>query len=404
MEKMIYSVSQINNYVKKLFDRDAFLSEVYVRGEISNLKIHSSGHIYFTLKDKTAQISCVMFSSYADRLRFLPENGMKVTVCGTVSLYEKTGAYQLYVRIIEPEGLGSLYLAYEKLRQRLAKAGLFDEKYKKPLPKYPKTVAVITSPTGAAVRDIISIAQRRNPNVELVVVPVIVQGETAADSIASAIEDVNSWAKADVIIVGRGGGSLEDLWAFNEEKVARAIFYSNIPVVSAVGHETDYTISDFIADFRAPTPSAAAEIVIKKSDDINNKITLLLNSINDNMQFILRDLGLALDIHKAFFASDFEANKVGDAAIYVSRLSEDINNSLKNKLNNIKNRYEHSKALLNSLSPIRVVDRGYVIVTASDGTSITSVNDINEGDEVSLRFKDGRASARIGEINGKEDF
>ncbi len=402
MERMVYSVCQINNYVKRLFDKDAFLSEVFVRGEISNLKFHSSGHIYFTLKDRTAQINCVMFSSYARELKFLPETGSKVTVYGSISLYEKTGAYQLYVRIMEPEGIGALYLAYERLKARLEKAGLFDKKHKKPLPDYPGTVAVITSPTGAAVRDIISIAKRRNPNVEIVVAPVIVQGESAAGSIVSAIEDVNRWGGADVIILGRGGGSIEDLWAFNEEKVARAIFYSKIPIVSAVGHETDFTISDFIADLRAPTPSAAAEIVIPKSENINETIALFLRRINGGMQLLIENYRQRLGNMQVFFASDFEADRIGDTTLYVSRLLGVLNSSLDMKLKELKSRFEKSRALVGSLSPINVVDRGYVIVTDENGNAVTSAGVLGAGDNVKLWFKDGSASAQIGEINGEE--
>ena len=402
MERMVYSVCQINNYVKRLFDKDAFLSEVFVRGEISNLKFHSSGHIYFTLKDRTAQINCVMFSSYARELKFLPETGSKVTVYGSISLYEKTGAYQLYVRIMEPEGIGALYLAYERLKARLEKAGLFDKKHKKPLPDYPGTVAVITSPTGAAVRDIISIAKRRNPNVEIVVAPVIVQGESAAGSIVSAIEDVNRWGGADVIILGRGGGSIEDLWAFNDERVARAIFYSKIPIVSAVGHETDFTISDFIADLRAPTPSAAAEIVIPKSENINETIALFLRRINGGMQLLIENYRQRLGNMQVFFASDFEADRIGDTTLYVSRLLGVLNSSLDMKLKELKSRFEKSRALVGSLSPINVVDRGYVIVTDENGNAVTSAGVLGAGDNVKLWFKDGSASAQIGEINGEE--
>ena len=243
----VYSVSQINNYIKRLFENDVFLQDIYIEAEISNFKAHSSGHLYMTLKDSGAAVNAVMFRSYAEKLKFMPEDGMKVLINGYISLYEKTGQYQFYVLSMEPAGKGALYIAYEQLKERLEHSGVFDQKYKKDIPSYPKCVAVITSPTGAAVRDIIQVSGRRNPNVKIVVVPVLVQGDDAAPNIANAIESVNKWGQADTIIVGRGGGSIEDLWAFNEEMVARAIFESKIPIISAVGHETDFTIADFIA-------------------------------------------------------------------------------------------------------------------------------------------------------------
>ena len=268
----VYTVSQINNYIKRILENDVLLSDVYIEAEISNFKAHTSGHLYFTLKDSGAAINAVMFRSYAERLKFMPESGMKVVARGYISLYEKTGQYQLYVNSMEPAGIGALYLAYEQFKARLEKAGVFDQKYKKPIPQMPKTVAVITSPTGAAVRDIINVAGRRNPNVEIVIVPTLVQGKNAGPEIVNAIEKVNRWNKADTIILGRGGGSIEDLWAFNEEIVARAIFDSHIPIISAVGHETDFTIADFISDMRAPTPSAAAELSVFDLRQFEQKI------------------------------------------------------------------------------------------------------------------------------------
>ena len=280
----VYTVSQINNYIKRILENDVLLSDVYIEAEISNFKAHTSGHLYFTLKDSGAAINAVMFRSYAERLKFMPESGMKVVARGYISLYEKTGQYQLYVNSMEPAGIGALYLAYEQLKARLEKAGVFDQKYKKPIPQMPKTVAVITSPTGAAVRDIINVAGRRNPNVEIVIVPTLVQGKNAGPEIVNAIEKVNKWNKADTIILGRGGGSIEDLWAFNEEIVAIAIFDSHIPIISAVGHETDFTIADFISDMRAPTPSAGAEIAVPEGNAINEKVVNLYEKITNNIQ------------------------------------------------------------------------------------------------------------------------
>ena len=284
LERKIYSVSQINRYIRGVLENDVILSGVWVRGEISNFKKHTSGHLYFTLKDSDGAISCIMFKGDADIMPFVPENGMSAVIYGYVSLYEKTGQYQLYAQIIEPYGIGSLAAAYEQLKRKLSEEGLFDEDFKRPICRFPKKIAVITSPTGAAIRDIINISHRRNPAAEIVVVPVLVQGERAADTIVQAIKDVNEWKKADTIIVARGGGSIEDLWAFNEEKVARAIFASNIPVISAVGHETDFTIADFVSDLRAPTPSAAAELAV---NDIFADIAYI-NSLKDRLDFALQ--------------------------------------------------------------------------------------------------------------------
>ncbi len=404
MKGKIYTVGQINLYVKRMMDRDAFLSDVFVRGEISNLKIHSSGHIYFTLKDKTAQINCVMFSSYAQGLKFLPETGTKVTVYGSITLYEKTGNYQLYARIMEPEGTGALHLAFEQLKNRLEKEGLFDPAKKKPLPEYPKTVAVLTSPTGAAIRDVITVTGRRNPNVEIVVVPVTVQGENAAASIAAALYDVNRWKGCDVIILCRGGGSMEDLWAFNEEIVARAIYASKIPVISAVGHETDFTIADFVADLRAATPSAAAEIAVKKAVDLNEWVNVNYKRLNSIMEQRLSSAKGLLTDCGAFFASDKFADRVYENEVYVTALLERLNRQMENRLLILKNGFDKSRALLNSLSPVNVLERGYVIAEDAGGKAIESVYGLKCGDSVLLRFKDGRAEALIGEIHGKKDI
>ena len=271
MEVRVYSVGQINRYIRNLFENDFVLNSFWVKGEISNFKAHTSGHFYFTLKDASASIQCVMFRQEAEMLPFLPKNGMFVAVCGAVSVYEKTGQYQIYTKWIEPIGIGNLALSFEQLKEKLATEGFFDKEYKREICEYPKCVAVITSPTGAAVRDVIKI-KRRNKSVKIAVVPVLVQGEYAPDSIVKGIKLANEWAKADTIILGRGGGSMEDLAAFNEESVAKAIFASEIPIISAVGHETDFTIADFTADLRASTPSAAAEIAVKNTEQLSERL------------------------------------------------------------------------------------------------------------------------------------
>ncbi|MCD7905801.1 MAG: exodeoxyribonuclease VII large subunit [Clostridiales bacterium] len=401
MKGKIYTVSQLNGYVKRLFERDAFLADVFVQGEISNLKLHSSGHIYFTLKDKTAQISCVMFSAYASGLGFLPENGIKVTVYGSVSLYEKTGAYQLYVKIMEPAGVGALYLAYEQLKEKLSKKGIFDEAHKKPIPEYPKCIAVLTSPTGAAVRDIISISGRRNPNVEIVVAPVIVQGEYAAESIVKALELVNRWKGCDVIILGRGGGSLEDLWAFNEEEVAMAVYRSRIPVISAVGHETDFTITDFAADLRAATPSAAAELAVKKSDDISEIMTEAYETMTFFLEHRLKAAEDKIHGYIKYFTSERELRRIYDNELYISELYERLNKGIDLRTATAERELNKNAALLNSLSPFRVLERGYSIVKKGGGY-VSSAKELIVGDKINILFKDGELTARIDEREEKD--
>jgi exodeoxyribonuclease VII large subunit len=282
----VFSVTELNNYVKRILDNDENLKNVFVTGEISNFKNHYSGHMYMTIKDEGGAIKAVMFSSYASRLKFVPENGMKVIIFGSVSLYNKDGSYQLYITDMQPDGVGALNLAYEQLKEKLQNEGLFSTEHKKPIPQFPEKIGVMTAPDGAAVRDIFSVLKRRYPVAEIVFCPVAVQGASAAPEIAKAIKLFNEQNAADVLIVGRGGGSLEDLWAFNEEIVARAIFQSQIPVISAVGHETDFTIADFVADLRAPTPSAAAELAVP--DIFELKSDLL--GLKQHLSVLMRNL------------------------------------------------------------------------------------------------------------------
>ena len=286
--KPIFTVSEVNSIIKNLLDGNEVLRQVYVRGEISNFKYHNmSGHMYFTLKDEMSQIRCVMFKSSNMLLPFMPENGMKVIAFGFVSVFARDGQYQLYVADLEPDGIGALHIAFEKLKMRLEQEGLFAQERKRPLPFLPRKIGLVTSPTGAAIRDLLTVIRRRFPNVNIVIAPVLVQGKGAADDICSAISLLNSLNDIDVIIVGRGGGSIEELWAFNEEKVARAISNSKIPVISAVGHETDYTIADFVADKRAPTPSAAGEIVVPEKRILKNELRLIsLRLVNGFYNYI----------------------------------------------------------------------------------------------------------------------
>ena len=289
MEYNPITVTDLNRYIKNKVDNDEYLNNVLVKGEISNFKHHYTGHMYFTLKDENSLIKCIMFKTYTPNLKFVPKDGMKVMILGTVSVFERDGVYQIYCKAMQEDGMGSLYTAYEELKNKLEKQGLFDKKYKKPIPKFPKSLGVLTASTGSVIRDIINVSTRRNPNCYIKLLPVPVQGKGAGEKIAEAIKIMNKYELADVIILARGGGSLEDLWPFNEEVVAHAIFESKLPIISAVGHETDFTIADFVADLRAPTPSAAAELAVPNVNDIlidlekyNNRFK---NSLKKKIEF-----------------------------------------------------------------------------------------------------------------------
>ncbi len=389
------SVSQLNFYIKSLMDSDANLRYVFVTGEISNLTDHySSGHIYLTLKDEKAAVKAVMFSYSAKNLRFKPQNGMKIIARGKVTVYEPTGQYQLYIEDMQPDGVGSLAIAFEQLKNKLEKEGLFDKSHKKPIPQFPKIISVITSPTGAALQDIRNILSRRWPYSEVRVTPVLVQGDSAPRVLTDAINKVDAEGECDVIIIGRGGGSIEDLWAFNSEELARAVFQCKIPVVSAVGHETDFTICDFVADMRAPTPSAAAELV---TPDRFAEIDTLLRQ--RQYLCVLGD--------KLIAAQENILSKHGDVlrkydprVEFTSRLS-DFNN-LSDRFSLVsKQLYKDSESKLMelrqrlfSLNPAEILRRGYT-VTSKDGKTVASADTLNKGDEISIRFKDGTVNATV---------
>ncbi|MGB9680381.1 MAG: exodeoxyribonuclease VII large subunit [Thermoanaerobacteraceae bacterium] len=396
MQLKTLSVREINEYIKNWMDKDIILKNLKIRGEISNLKYHKTG-IYFTLKDEVSSIRCVMFNDYKNKLASNLEDGMAVIISGRISVYEKTGNYQLYVKEIELDGIGELFIAFNKLKEKLQKEGLFDDSNKKPIPKFPKKIAVITSPTGAAIKDIISISKRRNPGINLLIIPVLVQGEYAADDISNALETTNKRNDIDVIILGRGGGSLEEIWAFNEEKVARSIFSSKIPVISAVGHETDFTISDFVADLRAPTPSAAAELVVPDINIYKKEILTLRESLIKNMSVKIKNFNKeVLTIkHKLFILSPLRKTEFMKSKLLL------LNKTL---YNNIISIYSHKKSefvllaeKLNSLSPLNVLSRGYTMVVKEEKV-ITSVCNIQLKDKVKILFKDGYGIAEICEV------
>lgn len=402
MRVNVYTVSQINGYIKRLFENDVFLNGLYIEGEISNFKLHTSGHLYFSLKDDTGSIDCVMFRSSAQHLAFTPKNGECVLAGGRVSLYEKTGKYQLYVDYMQPAGKGALYLAFEKLKAKLEAEGLFSSEFKKPIPEYPKTVAVVTSPTGAAIRDIINVAGRRNPSVKIVVIPVLVQGENAAEDIARGIALANEWGGADTLIVGRGGGSMEDLWAFNEEIVARAIFASKIPVISAVGHEVDFTIADFVSDHRAPTPSAAAELAVPAAEpfemrckNAHKRMETALNARISSLKIRFEHIIMSRKMQRPL-------ENIFELQIYVGDKLESIKRSAERVTQKGAAGLNAAMASIEALSPINVLRRGYALAYTGNKL-IKSTDDVNIGDNIDINVGDGSISAAVRGIkNGGE--
>lgn len=392
----VFTVTEVNLYIKQLIEKDLFLSYIYVKGEISNLKIHTSGHMYFTLKDKDSRIKCVMFKSNLNKIKFRPEEGIKVIVRGYFSIYERDGQYQLYAESIILEGTGELYKAYEQLKMKLLNEGLFDESKKKTIPAYPKNVAVITSPTGAAVRDIISIGKRRNPSINILLYPVLVQGDKAAIEIAEGLNYINRFSKADVIIVGRGGGSIEELWAFNEEIVARAISNSTIPVVSAVGHETDYTIADFVADIRAATPSAAAELVFPDKQQIRTYLKKFDIQINLAMISYMQNKRVKLDKLTGSYTFRNIETKIVNFRQTVEILREKVNNSIDVYIRQNYERINLNVEKLNILNPASYLMRGYSYVKMDkDGELVVSLKQISIGDKISVFLRDGNISAIV---------
>lgn len=397
IEPKIFTVGQINRYIRNLLENDFILSSLLVKGEISNFKAHSSGHLYFTLKDASGALSCVMFRQDAAGLPFEPENGMQVVVYGHISLYEKTGQYQLYAEFMEPLGIGALQVAFEQLKEKLAEEGLFDGDFKREIPKNPSCIAVITSPTGAAVRDILQIVKRRDPNVKVAIFPTLVQGEQAAADIVRSLKLVNEWGKADVIILGRGGGSMEDLWCFNDENVARAVFASEIPVISAVGHETDFTITDFVADMRAPTPSAAAELATTPLAERREAFHRLELRLERDVSALLTSCRRRLDLLKSRPVMERPLERIYRTMMDVEETQQRLDKEMTNRL---MQRAEHWQYLTNRLeaaSPLAVMSRGYVMAVTSSGNLLTSVKQAEVGDRVTLHLQDGKIETNIQE-------
>jgi exodeoxyribonuclease VII large subunit len=446
-EPKYLSVYALTKYIKRKFDCDPHLQDIYVKGEISNFKRHSSGHMYFTIKDEKARILAVMFSSFSRTIKFNPENGMKIIVRGEISVYEPSGQYQIYVKEMRPEGIGELFLAYEQLKQRLEAEGLFAIEKKKPIPLFPKTVGVITSPTGAAIRDILTTIKRRFPIANILVFPALVQGENAAPSIAKAIEKANELSEIDVLIVGRGGGSIEELWAFNEELVARAIFASIIPIISAVGHETDFTIADFVADLRAPTPTGAAELAVPHIDELLERVlqrqTRLIRAIKDRLRFEKEHLNrlkksYAFRYPERLYQQKLEqADKITERLVRgaqrltmvkaseqdalfkrlarnhpsellkeanerFSRSQKEFSRAMQQILINNQTKYDRIITALQALSPLKIMERGYSLSYTADHRLIKSIKQVNKSEAIQVQLTDGNLLCKVEDIKENE--
>lgn len=403
MENTTLTVTQLNNKIKGLIDMDPALADVCVRGELSNYKIYPSGHHYFTLKDSESSIRCVMFKSSASKLRFRPESGMSVTAFGRVSVYPRDGAYQLYCSGLMPEGTGDLQVAFEQLKKKLDEEGLFDRTHKKPLPRYPERIAIITSSAGAAVHDIIRILGHRWPLTKVLLLPVRVQGTEAPPEIVGAIRYANEFKVADVIITGRGGGSIEDLWAFNDERVARAIYASEIPVISAVGHEPDVTISDYVADVRASTPSNAAELAVPDINEFTEGLHSYEIRSRQAMAKRLAALRTKLDSISGKRVMQDPAASIDNRRIELDRSRDRLVSAQEHILSEKKHEFVRLTAALDAMSPLKVLSRGYSITTGSGGKNIKSVNEIHAGDKLTVRLADGTAGCTVDDVEHLPD-
>lgn len=401
--KQVYSVSSVNQYIKSLFMDDYALNHIYVRGEVSNCKYHTSGHIYFTLKDKGGAMACVMFASARNGLRFRMAEGMSVIVFGSVGVYERDGRYQLYAREIMQEGVGQLYEAYEALKKKLMAEGLFDAAHKKPIPPYPKRLGVVTAKTGAAVQDIMNVSLRRNPWLQIVFCPAKVQGEGAAASVVQGIHALEEYG-VDVMIVGRGGGSIEDLWAFNEESVARAVYDCTVPVISAVGHETDTTIIDFVSDLRAPTPSAAAELAVPDMRMIMDRLRGYDEMLRDHMDAALRRRREQMDNYQRVFRHLNPEYKLNEKRQRLMEAEERLKLMMNQRLIQVKGQMAVYAQQLNGLSPLRQLERGYAYVTDGQGHGIAKIAQVSVGDRITVAVTDGEIKADVADVkeHGRE--
>lgn len=399
MQQPIYEVSQINEYIKLRFDDDAFLNNLFLRGEISNYKCYPSGHHYFSLKDAGGSIRCVMFRGSAFSLRFRPENGMKVIAQGRISVFPRDGTYQFYLNQMTVDGVGDLHVAFEQLKAKLLAEGLFDPSRKRPLPRYPHTIAIITSSAGAALRDMLRILRKRYPLCEVKLLPVRVQGEEAPGEIAAALAYANRYRVADLIITGRGGGSIEDLWAFNDERVARAIAASELPVISAVGHEPDVTISDFVADLRAATPSNAAELAVPDQMELRQALAARQALLLTQMQKRLKQERGTLERLASSRVLKSPINYINDRRLQVDYVQHRLTAAFSETVQRKHRRFASLTAKLDAMSPLKVLARGYSMASDGQGTLLRSVKQIKPGDRLTVRFADGSAAAVVEEVN-----
>ena len=390
------TVSDLNKYIKNKIADDEYLNNVLIKGEISNFKNHYTGHMYFTLKDKDSLIKCICFKSYAQKLTFMPKDGMKVMVLGTVSVFERDGIYQIYVKAMEEDGLGDLYTKYQELKEKLERQGLFSEEHKMKIPIMPKVIGVLTSKTGSVIKDIINVSTRRNPNVYIRLLPVPVQGEGAAEKIAAGIEYMNRNKLADVLILARGGGSLEDLWPFNEEIVANSIYNSEIPIISAVGHETDFTIADFVADLRAPTPSAAAELAVSDIYEVQRKIDTYQDRLRNSLIKKVELMKMRYEKVRASAVFKEPLRKVNDNYQKIDTIIKSLDTLIKTKQEKEKTKYIELVSKLDALSPLKTLYRGYSI-TEKNGKVVKSVKELEKGDKVLVKLSDGEKRATIEE-------
>lgn len=397
----VYTVKQVNSYIKNMFTQDFMLNRIYVKGEVSNCKYHTSGHIYFSLKDESGTIACVMFAGSRAGLSFRMKEGQQVIVLGSISVYERDGKYQLYAREIVPDGAGLLYEKFEALKKELAEMGMFAPEYKQPIPKYVRTVGIVTAPTGAAVRDIINIAGRRNSYVQLILYPALVQGEGAAESIVKGIHALEA-KQVDVIIVGRGGGSIEDLWAFNEEAVARAVFDCTVPVISAVGHETDTTITDYVADLRAPTPSAAAELAVYEYREV--KETMLNCAQRMRRAVLIRADAQRARLKQMELRLKFAhpRQKLNEKRQYCVELEDRLRNLMDRRLIAEKHRLALSAEKMKGLSPLEKLNQGFSFVQDENGRNIKSIRQVRQGERLTVYVTDGKIETEVISAAGTE--
>ena len=399
MRQNVYSVGQVNTYIKNMFGQDYLLNRLYVKGEVSNCKYHTSGHVYFSLKDETGAIACVMFASQRSNMKFRLAEGQKVIVLGSVKVYERDGKYQLYANEIVLDGVGLLYERFQALKKELEEMGMFSHEYKKPIPKYCKRVGVVTAPTGAAIRDIMNISMRRNPYVQLILYPALVQGELAAPSIVKGIEALDKLG-LDVIIVGRGGGSMEDLWAFNEEMVARAIFHCQTPIISAVGHETDTTIADYVSDLRAPTPSAAAELAVFNLREVIEKQQSCKMRMDQAMRNKIHIIRKELETYELRIRALSPAQQLLEKRNLAADLANQLELIMKNNLREKRFLLQMYIEKLNGLSPLKKLNQGYSFVADEKGSAVTSIDHVQENDELTIHVTDGAIKTKVIEKKG----